>query len=104
MHSNTKTAWLSACAVAGMQCCTAAAQGPVAHPADAGAAVPAALYRSPFAGYRGAGDTPVAPWRDTNDKVRPRGGARSHAHTHMAPEPVPPEPAEAEVGAARGAR
>ena len=50
-----------------------------ADPADPSAAVPATLYRSPFAGYRVQAAPPVAPWRESNDRVLQRGGWRAYA-------------------------
>lgn len=54
-------------------------------PADANAPVPAVRYRSPFSGYQAFGETPVAPWRATNDLVLQRGGWRAYAREASAP-------------------
>ncbi len=64
---------------------SAANEATAAHPADAKAPVPAALYRSPFTGYQAYPDTPVAPWRDSNELVRQRGGWRAYAREAAEP-------------------
>lgn len=108
MFSIPKAAWLAACAVASVHALTAEAQGPAApppsaepapHPADAKAAVPAALYRSPLTGYQAHADTPVAPWRDSNERVRQRGGWRAYAREARAPALVTPADAAASAAA-----
>lgn len=49
-------------------------------PADARAAVPAAVYRSPFViTDRRTADSAVGPWRDANDRVARIGGWRAYA-------------------------
>lgn len=48
-------------------------------PADPKAPVPAASYLSPLRAYRGFAEPPVAPWRETNELVRQRGGWRAYA-------------------------
>jgi hypothetical protein len=60
-------------------------------PADAKAQVPAALYVSPMRTYQGFAEPQVAPWRETNELVRQRGGWRAYARE--AREPDAPKPA-----------
>ena len=50
-----------------------------ADPADPKASVPAALYRSPLSAYQGFAEAQIAPWRETNERVRQRGGWRAYA-------------------------
>ena len=95
MFSTITAAWLPTWAVAGL-CLTAwpaqaqpAARAPApalsqttanrADPADAKAPVPAALYASPLRTYQRFAEPAVAPWRDTNEAVRQRGGWREYA-------------------------
>lgn len=81
MFSIPKAAWLPAWAAAGLLVMSAPALAQTAptDPVDAKAPVPNALYRSPFTGYQFYSDTPVAPWRDSNELVRQRGGWRAYA-------------------------
>ncbi|MBS0336232.1 MAG: hypothetical protein JSS40_05360 [Proteobacteria bacterium] len=58
-------------------------------PTAPGAPVPAAAYRSAFAGYRGLGDEPVGDWRAANDEVRRIGGWREYAREAQSPEEKP---------------
>ena len=60
-------------------------------PADPKAPVPAALYVSPLRAYQGFAEPQVAPWRETNELVRQRGGWRAYARE--AREPDAPQPA-----------
>ncbi len=60
-------------------------------PADPKAQVPTALYVSPLRVYQGFAESQVAPWRDTNELVRQRGGWRAYARE--AREPDAPKPA-----------
>lgn len=60
-------------------------------PADPRAPVPAALYTSPLRAYQGFVEPQVAPWLETNERVRQRGGWRAYARE--AREPDAPEPA-----------
>ena len=60
-------------------------------PADTKAQVPAALYVSPLRAYRGFAEPQVAPWRETNELVRQRGGWRSYAREAREPD-APPLP------------
>ena len=48
-------------------------------PADPAVQVPAAEYRSSFAGYRPLGEEAVGDWRAANDEVRRIGGWREYA-------------------------
>jgi hypothetical protein len=50
-----------------------------ADPLDAGAAVPAAAYRSAFGGYRSQSEQEVGSWRSANDTVGAIGGWRTYA-------------------------
>ena len=68
----------------------ATSEAMAAHPADAKASVPAALYRSPFTGYQAYTDAPVAPWRDSNKLVRQRGGWRAYAREAAEPAAAAP--------------
>lgn len=88
-----KAAWLPLWAI-GLQASPAQAQvasSPIvrAEPSDAKAAVPATPYRSPLAGYRAFNEPAVAPWRDTNELVRQRGGWRGYAREAREPEAAP---------------
>ena len=116
MNLKSKTTWLPVWAVVGLQLATgtALAQSPAAapaataaaasarsDPADPNAPVPAARYRSPFSGYQPYTDTPVAPWRATNDQVRERGGWRTYARQAREPDAAaPPATPASESGAA----
>ncbi|MDL2336791.1 MAG: hypothetical protein QFE16_03025, partial [Pseudomonadota bacterium] len=117
MVSKSRAAWLSAWAVAGFQCLAAAAQttAPAAgaavvtarpDPADASAPVPSAIYRSPLTGYQAHAEPQVAPWRDSNDVVRQRGGWRAYAREARGPAaagaPLADVPASAPTTAAPG--
>lgn len=105
MTPKSKTTWLAAWAVVGLQLATgtALAQSPAAAPAATAAAAPARMdpadpnvpvpadrYRSPFSGYRPYADTPVAPWRAINDRVRERGGWRTYAREAREPDAATP--------------
>ncbi|MDO9312969.1 MAG: hypothetical protein Q7T97_00300 [Burkholderiaceae bacterium] len=91
MFSIPKAASLPMCVLAGLHFMSTPVAGQTApaaslasvvatpQAADPTAAIPAALYRSPFAGYRSLSETTVAPWRDTNERVRQRGGWRAYA-------------------------
>ena len=68
--------------------------GQRAEPADPKAAVPALVYRSSLSRYRGFTEPDVAPWRETNELVRQRGGWRAYAREAREPAPAtPPSPA-----------
>lgn len=55
-------------------------------PADPKAPVPALNHRSPLATYQPYADAPVMPWRESNDKVRERGGWRIYAREASEPD------------------
>ena len=48
-------------------------------PADPKSKVPAVEYRSPFADYKPYADTPVAPWRESNEAVKKKPAAKPPA-------------------------
>lgn len=115
MNLKSKAAWLPVWACAGLQLvagpalaqtqATAPAATPAAaptrvDPADPNAPVPAARYRSPFSGYQAFTETPVAPWRETNDRVRERGGWRTYAREAREPDAATPLAAPASPPAA----
>lgn len=103
MFSIPEAAWLPLWAVVGLHLMVLPAQAsPAAAPAVSGAApqaadpqapVPAAPYRSPFTGYQAFSASPVAPWRDTNEQVRQRGGWRAYAREASEPASAPPSAA-----------
>jgi hypothetical protein len=49
----------------------AAQETPRPQPTDPGAKVPAVEYRSAFSGYRALAEEKVAPWRESNEAVKP---------------------------------
>ncbi len=59
-------------------------------PADPKAQVPSALYASPLRAYQTFAEPQVAPWRETNDLVRQRGGWRSYAREAREPDAARP--------------
>ena len=59
-------------------------------PADPKAQVPAALYLSPLRAYQGFAEPQVAPWRETNERVRQRGGWRVYAREAREPDSTRP--------------
>ena len=67
------------------------------HPADPRAAVPALLYGSSLSRYQAFADAEVAPWRETNEQVRQRGGWRAYAREAQAPTPAATAPPPAGV-------
>ena len=94
MFSTFKAAWPTALAIACLQLTAWPAQAQPgvpappqalvqrvdpADPADPKAPVPAALYASPLRTYQRFAEPPVAPWRDTNEAVRQRGGWREYS-------------------------
>ena len=111
MFSKSKAAPLPLWAIAGLQLVlvsaptAAQAQATVpaspapasarSDPADPKAPVPAALYASPLRAYQGFAEPKVAPWRETNELVRQRGGWRAYAREAREPDAAQP--------AARGA-
>ena len=56
-----------------------------ADPADPKAAVPVSAYRSSLSRYRAFAEPNVAPWRETNELVRQRGGWRAYAREAREP-------------------
>jgi hypothetical protein len=59
-------------------------------PADPKAQVPPTLYVSPLRAYQAFTEPQVAPWRETNDLVRQRGGWRSYAREAREPDAARP--------------
>ena len=57
-------------------------------PADPRATVPTLVYRSPLGRYQAFTEAEVAPWRETNDQVRQRGGWRAYAREAQTPVPA----------------
>jgi hypothetical protein len=100
MFFKTKAALLPMWAIAGLQLLPGAAQAqtqaatPAASaatstrpdPADPKARVPSALYVSPLRAYQAFSEAPVAPWRETNELVRQRGGWRAYAREAREPD------------------
>ena len=73
---------------AGLGVARAQAQPPSvqrAEPADPKAAVPALVYRSSLSRYQAFTEPDVAPWRETNELVRQRGGWRAYAREAREP-------------------
>ena len=115
-------ALLALCAIAGLQLvpghAQAQAQAPAPtsatapparpDPADPKAPVPAAPYRSALNAYQAFSEPQVAPWRDTNELVRQRGGWRAYAREAREPDaarqpsPAASQPAAAPMPAASG--
>ena len=101
MSTLSKAALLPVCVLAGLHLLPVSARAQsagstspadttlTARPADPAAAVPAALYRSPFAGYRSFSEPAVSPWRQTNEQVRQRGGWRAYAREASEPAAAP---------------
>lgn len=67
----------------------AVATGTRADPADPKAPVPTTLYVSPLRAYQGFAEPQVAPWRETNELVRQRGGWRAYAREAREPDSAP---------------
>lgn len=117
MFPKTKAALLPLWAIAGLQLVLAPAQAqtqtaaPAASaakrnrpdPADPAAQVPSALYTSPLRAYQAYTEPPIAPWRDTNDLVRQRGGWRAYAREAREPDAVRPAAASQPAPAAKPA-
>ena len=61
-------------------------------PLNPSAAVPAAVYASPLARYRPAGDVKAGSWREANDTVTRIGGWRVYAREAARPESAEPTP------------
>ena len=74
-----------------------------ADPADPKAATPALVYRSSLSRYQAFTEPDVAPWRETNDLVRQRGGWRAYAREAREPasgaNPSPAAPAASQPAA-----
>ena len=74
-----------------------------AEPADPKAAVPALAYRSSLSRYQAFTEPDVAPWRETNELVRQRGGWRAYAREAREPAstatPSPAAPAASQPAA-----
>ena len=68
-----------------------------ADPADPKAAIPVSAYRSSLSRYQAFTEPDVAPWRETNELVRQRGGWRAYAREAREPAsttaPLPAAPA-----------
>jgi hypothetical protein len=58
-------------------------------PLNPSAVVPAAIYASPLARYRPAGDVKVGSWREANDTVTRIGGWRVYAREAQQPDAAP---------------
>ncbi len=56
-----------------------------ADPADPKAAFPPSIHRSSLSRYRAFTEPEVAPWRETNEVVRQRGGWRAYAREAREP-------------------
>ena len=67
----------------------AVATGTRADPADPKAPLPTSLYVSPLRAYQGFAEPQVAPWRETNELVRRRGGWRAYAREAREPDAAP---------------
>ena len=83
-----KAAWLPLLAAA----CAPLTSVARPDPADPKTPVPAVTYRSPLATYQPYAEAPVAPWRESNDKVRERGGWRAYAREASAAGATPDAP------------
>ena len=74
-----------------------------ADPADPKAAIPAWAYLSSLSRYQAFTEPDVAPWRETNELVRQRGGWRAYAREARAPTstttPSPAAPAASQPAA-----
>ena len=74
-----------------------------ADPADPKAAIPASAYRSSLSRYQAFTEPDVAPWRETNELVRQRGGWRAYAREAREPAsttaPSPAAPAASQPAA-----
>lgn len=109
MFPNIKAALLPLWAIAALQLTLAPAQaqtpaaapaasaanGNRGDPADPKAHVPSVLYASPLRAYQAYAEPQVAPWRDTNELVRQRGGWRAYAREAREPDTARPAAASA---------
>ena len=112
MFSKTKAALLPMWAIAGLQLLAGAAQAQTQaaapgasaatsarpDPADPKARVPSALYVSPLRAYQAFSEPQVAPWRETNELVRLRGGWRAYAREAREPDAAAPAAKPASSG------
>ena len=104
MFPKTKAALLPMWAIAGLHLVLAPVQaqtqaaapaastatGTRPDPADPKARVPSALYTSPLRAYQAFSEPQVAPWRETNELVRQRGGWRAYAREAREPDAAQP--------------
>lgn len=81
------------------------APGPRPDPVDPKASVPEARYRSALSTYQTFAEPQVAPWRETNERVRQRGGWRAYAREAREPDAAQPAASTASqpAGAAKPA-
>ena len=74
-----------------------------ADPTDPKAAIPPSIYRSSLSRYQAFTEPDVAPWRETNELVRRRGGWRAYAREAREPAssatPSPAAPAASQPAA-----
>ena len=70
-------------------------------PLNPNAVVPAAIYASPLARYRPAGDVKVGSWREANDTVTRIGGWRVYAREAAQPESATSAPGSTPAPASR---
>ncbi len=119
MFSKSKAAPLPLLAIAGLQLVLVSAQtaaraqanapasptpaGARSDPADPKAQIPAALYASSLRAYQGFAEPQVAPWRETNELARQRGGWRAYAREAREPD-APPVAAPTASGPAATAK
>ena len=73
-------------------------------PADPKATIPASVYRSSLNRYQIYAEPDVAPWRETNELVRQRGGWRAYAREAREPVPTPSSAVPAASQPASGAK
>jgi hypothetical protein len=74
------TGWFAALVFGLVEVATAApAKLGASEPTDAGAAVPALVYKAPLASYRSLRDDAPVDWRQANETVRAVGGWRAYA-------------------------
>ena len=99
-----KQAFMAACFAAATPtiCVPIASAQSRPDPADPAARVPAATYRSAFAGYRPLGEEKVGDWRAANDEVGRIGGWREYLREAQSAEGKPPAPGAPAQGAQGG--
>ena len=100
------SALIAVCALAGLPAAHAQIQPPAvqrADPTDPQAVTPRGVYRSSLSRYQAFAETDVAPWRETNERVRQRGGWRAYAREASEPASTtpasPPAPAASKPAA-----